>query len=195
MTAFDIPELGLRISGRAKAPLTWDVARELEPEDKVRLEEPRGSAAPPIKRLRERHHTLARYLAQGTPPSEAAIICGYSTSRVSILLSDPAFSELVEHYRKELAARYFDGHQVMAELHIDAAEELRERLEEAPEEFTAGQLMELLRSTADRTGLGPSTKQEVNVKIGLADRVAAARERVAKMRDVTPKEINNGERE
>jgi hypothetical protein len=185
MRDIDIPELGLRIAGRAKK-LTVGEARELEEHDLLRLAEPRETTAPPIKKLRERHHALARMLASGLAPGEAGIACGYSGSRVSILQGDPAFKELVGHYRAGAAERYFDGHSVMAELHIDAVEELRERLEDDAESFSHGQLMELAKLTADRTGFGPSVKSEVNVKIGLADKLAAGRARVAQMRDVTP---------
>jgi hypothetical protein len=156
----------------------------------LQLSAPRETTAPGIKKLRERHHALARQLALGTHPGEAAIICGYSASRVSILQSDPAFSELVAHYRAGAAERYFDGHSAMAELHVDAIEELRERLEETPEEFSHGQLMDLAKLTADRTGLGPSSKTEVDVKFGMADRMAAGRIRAAAMRDVTPRAVN-----
>ena len=42
--------------------------------------------------------------------------------------------------------------------------------------------------SADRTGFGPSQKTEVNVKVGLADRLAQARERILLARDVTPRD-------
>lgn len=184
----DIAGLGLRTSGRASKPLSFSHSRDLGPDDLERLEEPRGSTAPSIKKLRERHHALARLLAAGVAPSEASLMCNYSMSRISILLSDPSFKELLTLYREGAKERYFDGHQAMAELHLDSIEELRERLEEEPESFSHGQLMELAKLTADRTGLGPSTKTEVDVKIGLADKLAAGRKRVAAMRDVTPKE-------
>lgn len=182
--------LGLRTTGRAKAPLTFSQSRDLEEQDLLMLAEPRGSVAPPIKKLRERHHALARMLASGVAPSEAAIMCNYSVSRISILQEDPSFKELLNHYREGAKERYFDGHSAMAELHVDAIEELRERLEEDSASFSHGQLMELAKMTADRTGLGPSTKTEVDVKIGLADKLAAGRQRVAAMRDITPKETN-----
>jgi hypothetical protein len=133
-------------------------------------------------------------LADGMPPQQAAIVCGYSGSRISILQSDPAFMELIAHYREVRTERYFDGMQSMAELHLDAVEEIRDRLEEKPEDFTHGQLMELMKLTADRTGKGPSTKSEVDIKIGLADRLQSGYARVQalraqqQMRDVTPGE-------
>lgn len=191
--SFELPDLGLRIGGRAKKALRTGDPVPLDLDDLSRLDEPRESVAPPIKKLRERHHALARMLASGMAPGEAAIACGYVGSRVSILQSDPTFSELVAHYRELRTERYFDGMQVMAELHMDAVEEIRDRLEAEPEEFTIGQLMELTKLTADRTGKGPSTKSEVDVKIGLADRLQAGYARVlaareAGMIDVSPKE-------
>ena len=182
-------DLELRTVGRPAAPLTFNIEGELDMLDLVALREPRESTAPPIKKLRERHHALARYLAMGTHPGEAGIICGYSASRVSILQGDPTFKELVAHYRGCATERYYDGHSAMSELHIDAIEELRERLEEQPEEFTQGQLMELAKLTADRTGLGVSTKTEVNLKDGLADRMAAGRRRAQALRSIPDAEI------
>jgi hypothetical protein len=187
---FEMPELGLRVGGRAKKALSTGLPVDLDEDDLRRLAEPRESTAEPIKKLRERHHALARMLATGMAPGEAAIACGYSSSRVSILQGDPTFRELVSHYADLRTERYFDGLQVMAELHMDAVEEIRDRLENEPEEFTIGQLMELTKLTADRTGKGPTTKTEVDVKVGLADRLQAgyARALAARgMRDVTPK--------
>jgi hypothetical protein len=187
---FELPELGLRIGGRAKKALSFGEPEPLGEDDLRRLAEPRQSTAEPIKKLRERHHALARMIASGMKPGEAAIACGYTAARVSILLSDPTFEELVAHYADLRKERYFDGLQVMAELHMDAVEEIRDRLENEPEEFTIGQLMELTKLTADRTGKGPSTKTEVDVKVGLADRLQAGYARALAalgMRDVTPK--------
>lgn len=190
MSGFNLDELGLglRTTGRAALPLTASTGRDLTPEDLALLNSPRESTAQPVKKLRERHHALARILAQGTAPGEAAIICGYSASRVSILLSDPAFAELVEFYRDGVRERYLDAHTAMSELHIDAVEELRERLEDTPEDFTIGHLLDVAKFSADRTGFGPSSKTEVNVKVGIADRLREAQKRVAAMRDITPQE-------
>lgn len=187
----DLNLADLRLGGRAAVPFSVGEPSPLTEQDLSRLSEPRDTQAPPIKRLRERHHSLARMLADGQPHGDAAIACGYTPARVSILMGDPAFRELVTHYRERRAERYFDGHQAMAELHKDSVEELRERLEETPEEFTIGHLMELTKLTADRTGLGVSTKSEVDVRVGLADRLTAARQRILEARaatalDVTP---------
>ena len=186
--------LGLRTTGRAKAPLTAELERELDEFDLDEFGKEQGIKAPAIGALRERHHALARLIAEGKKPGEAAIISRYSPSRVSILLGDPAFQELVEHYKGEVDAQFVDFQKKLAELGVDAAVVLQERLEdgEQAKEFSNAALMQLVSISADRTGHGPSQKSEVNVKIGLADRITAAKERVA-MRDVTPREIEDGD--
>jgi len=188
----NLDSLGLRTVGRAKSPLSYSESGLLTGADLARLNEPRESVAPPIKRLRERHHSLARMIADGMAHGHAGLACGYSGSRVSILMSDPTFRELVSHYMELRTERYFDGIQAMSELHMDATEELRDRLEDDAESFSHGQLMELVKLTADRSGKGPTTKSEVDVKIGLADRLQASYQRVLDYRanealDVTPK--------
>ncbi len=177
-----LAELGHRPS----KPLNVGEPVALQESDIMLLSEDRGTQAPPIKKLRERHHSLARMLADGMKDGDAAIACGFSASRVSILKGDPAFQELVAFYRERRAERYYDGHKAMAELHLDTVMELTDRLEEKPEDFSLGHLMELAKLTADRTGLGVSTKTNVDVRVGLADRLTSARERVLRMRDVTP---------
>jgi hypothetical protein len=169
-----------RTSGRAAKPPSAEVVRELDEADIVLLSEEKGSEAPPLKRLSERHHSLARSLAGGMSPSEAAITCGYSTSRVSILQDDPAFRELLAFYRSDVEVQYRDLHVRLSGLALDAADELAQRLEEAPEELSVGQLMDLTKMGADRTGFGPQTSSTtLNVNVDLASRLEAARRRVA----------------
>lgn len=164
--------------------------RELDEVDIALLGEEKGSTAPPLKRLSERHHALARCLASGMTDGDAAITCGYVTSRVSILKADPAFNELLAFYRQDVTTKYLDMHGVLAGLSLDAAMELRERLETdieaADKKISVTQLMELTKLGADRTGFGPQASQ-VNINVDLAGRLQAARERVAQRR-ITPDE-------
>lgn len=157
--------------------------------DLASLLEERGSKPPQIIALRERHHALARLIAEGRTPSEAAILCRYTQARVSVLLSDPAFIELVAHYRGVVNTEFVDFQKKLADLAIDAAGVLQERLEDAPEKITDAMLLQIVTVGADRTGHGPSQKSEVNVKIGLAARLQSASQRIAEARDITPKEI------
>lgn len=172
----------LRTTGRASRQVSATVVRALDAADLALLGEERGARAAPLKRLSERHHALARCLASGMAPGDAAITCGYVASRVSILQADPAFQELLSFYRQDVDSKYLDMHGVLAGLSLDAAMELRERLEadiDADEKkISVGQLMELVKVGADRTGHGPQSSQ-LNVNVDMAVRLEAARKRVA----------------
>jgi len=183
--------MDLRLGGRAKAPLTAFEDGELSEEDLAALATERGTKPPEVKRMRDRHHALARLLAEGVSEAEASLITRYDISRISILKNDPMFQELVSHYRAMVSKEFIDMQKKLASLGMDAADILQERLEEAPDDVSTGQLMQLLTISADRTGNGPSSKTEVNVKVGLADRLAEARQRAIAartMRDVTPQD-------
>lgn len=180
-----MPNDVFRVMGRASKPMSAVQVRALDDTDIALLQEERGTKAPPLKRLSERHHALARCLASGMEPGDAAITCGYVASRVSILQVDPAFQELLSFYRQHVEEKYLDMHGVLAGLSLDAAMELRERLEtdmQADDKsMSVGQLVELTKLGADRTGFGPQSSQ-VNVNVDLAGRLQAARERVAQRR-------------
>lgn len=190
-----MPNDVFRISGRASRPMSAVEVRELDGTDIALLQEERGTSAPPLKRLSERHHALARCLASGMEDGDAAITCGYVASRVSILKADPAFQELLAFYRAGVNEKYLDMHGVLSGLSLDAAMELRERLEidiESDEKkITVTQLMELTKLGADRTGFGPQTSQ-LNVNVDLAGRLQAARERVA-LRRITSEGTVDGD--
>lgn len=180
-----MPDDIFRVNGRASRPMSAVEVRALDGTDILLLGEEKGSTAAPLKRLSERHHALARCLSSGMSEGEAAVTCGYVLSRVSILKADPAFQELLSFYRQSVDSKYLDMHGVLAGLSLDAAMELRERLEidmDANEKkISVGQLMELTKLGADRTGFGPQSSQ-LNVNVDLAGRLQAARERVAQRR-------------
>lgn len=163
-------------------PLIAVLDRELTKEDLVALAEPRETKAPSLRRLSTRHHALARALAEGMTPGEAALMCNYVLSRVSILQDDPTFQELVNHYRKMVDAQYLDLHNRLAGLSMDAAGILADRMEDKPEEFENIELMKLVALGADRTGYGPSSTTNHNHVVGFANRLDKARERAAALR-------------
>ncbi len=189
--------LDLNIVGRNSAPLTAVVLGDLTVEDLTTLQTEGSTKAPQIKKLRERHHALAKAIVDGIPDGDAGIICGYTPSRVSILKADPTFIELMEFYKTTKHERYVELHDKIANLGTDAVDELTERLETAPDTITIGQLVEISKMTLDRSGFGPSTTSTINVKHGLADKLATARARAmehrtrqlrddANMLDITP---------
>ena len=184
-------ELELVRPGRKAQPVSAELVRELTGADIAMLSEERGTTAPRIKRLRDRHHSLARLLASGMKDGHAALAVGYEPSRVSILKADPAFQDLLAFYRENVDTQLAEYHERIAGLSVDAVEELRVRLEEDPESFSSSLLLEIATKTADRTGYGPSSNStQVNINVYMADRLEAARKRVAErwMVDVTPSE-------
>lgn len=172
-----------RTRGRAPNPVVAAVVRELDHADMVLLAVEKGSKPSAVKRLTDRHHALARNIASGMAIGDAAILQGYTISRVSILQGDPAFKELLSFYRDAAERPYRDLHVRLSGLAMDAAEELSSRLEDEPEKIPIGQLMELTKMGADRTGYGPQATN-LNVNVDLAGRLEAARKRVA-MRKLT----------
>jgi hypothetical protein len=164
-----------------EAALEINYGRDLTEADLSLLEVPR----PPVshlKRLGERHHELARCLARGLKPSEAAAIVGMSNVHVSIVQSDPSFKDLVTFYREKVIEESVDLHRRLLTLSKDAVAELQMRMEEEPEKFSRSELLEIAKTTADRAGHGPSATQTVNVNVGLAGRMEAARRRIEEVR-------------
>lgn len=185
-------DLGLRTVGR-KPKLRADFAGEITPADLDRVEDaPEGGTKPPaIKKIRQRHHSLAKLLADEVPEGDAAVMVGMSASRVSVLKTDPSFRDLVTFYKREKREAYLELHEKIAQLGEDAVDELTARVEENPEDISVGQLIEISKMTLDRSGHGPQTSTNVNVNVGMGDRMAAARERALAARqqsmiDITP---------
>lgn len=172
-----------RTRGRALKPLDAEVSRALEAADLALLGDEKGSVPTPLKRISSRHHAVARAIASGQDAKQISAIYNYSESRISILKSDPAFSELVAFYQAQDTEIVRDMNTQLAEVATDALEELRARLEDDPDKFSHGQLMEVVKLGADRTGHGPQTSQtNVNINVDLASRLEAARKRVNERR-------------
>lgn len=190
-TARDI-DLRLEVArpGRPGSAVSGIVVRPLQASDLALLAVNRGTQPVQLKRLTDRHHGLARLLAMGTAPSEAGLIMGYEPSRVSILQGDPAFEELIRFYRDKVDYAFEGRLDQISSLSRDVINELRDRIEGAPEEFTNRELKELLETTLDRSGLGKVSTQ-VHGYTDLGSKLEAARkrvleERLAQARDVTP---------
>lgn len=184
MDGMDLRLETVRTRGRAARRIAVEEVRELEEADLALLGEERGVKPHGIKKLRDRHHALARCLADGLTDAEASAVTGYDGSRISVLKGDPAFKELVEFYRANRDAQYVEMHEALAGLGRDAVLELRDRMEDEPEKFTNKELRELVTNLADRTGHGPTSKQEHTHTVNVGARLEAARQR---MIDVTPR--------
>lgn len=130
--------------------LHLDVLRELTPSDLATLPSPK--AKPPIiKNLRHTHHLAAKLLAEGRKNAEVCAITGYSPSRISILKQSPAFQDLVSYYAEQVRVAFTNVHAKLAALGEVCVEELLERLDDKPESFSHGQLVEVMEATLDRS--------------------------------------------
>lgn len=170
--------------GRPEQFCEFEIIGEMTSADVVKLEA-RPAAQNQIAKLRERYHGLARILSAGVPDVVASQMTGYTLERIRMLARDPTFQELMEFYSENKDAEYHrDLRARMEGAALDAADELRDRLENNPESIKTPQLLEIVKHFADRTGYGPSSTQNVNVNVGLAKRMEEAKRR---MIDITPK--------
>lgn len=164
--------------GRRRLPLEADYVRELTDADLgILAVTDRETKAPEIKRVTERHHMVARLLAAGTKEGEVAALTGYDNARISVLKASPAMQELIALYREEVDTQFASVLDHMAGLSKDAILELRNRLEEEPEDFSVKELKDVAELALDRTGHGKATTVNNNVNVSLASRLEAARAR------------------
>lgn len=170
----------IRTQGRAEIPVDFEVVGEIDSTDLILLDDERGIKPPELKSIKANHHRLAQLLASGVRPLEASVATGYSLSRISILKADPAFQALMSEYQGEVREEFRDFAAKMAMVAQMATDNIIERLEDKPEEFTTNQLLEVTKTFADRAGFGPQTKnQTVSVNVSLAGRLEQARRRAA----------------
>lgn len=174
--------------GRPGQPLTGHVVKEIDLADLALLDLPREAPVPALQKIKAAHHQAARLVALGMTHVEVSLHTGYTPQRVMDLCKDPAFKELIAVYEKAQADEMEAGVARLRGLMMTAADELAERLMEAPDTFSTKDLRELMTAAADRAGFGPQTKStNVNVNVDMAGRLEAARRR-AKLIDVTPEE-------
>lgn len=158
--------------GRTSHPLRVEYVRDLTVEELIAgtSVEARIKAIP-VGQLRQSHHLLARTLAGGAKNVEAAMICGYSVSRISILKGDPAFQELLEYYVGMEADAHehatADMHQRLASVGFDSLEILHERLLDAPDSFDNKTLVSVVEAMADRTGYGKTSTVQHDHQLSL----------------------------
>lgn len=115
----------------------------------------------PIMEIRDRHHRVAKLVAQGVPNVEICAIVGVSPTRLQIYKGDPAFQELVAHYSEITKALYIDTATRLSDLAATAVTVLQERLEDDPAQFSNKDLTNLAMAAADRSGNGPSSTVKV----------------------------------
>ena len=73
-----------------------------------------------VQTLRDNHHRIARAVASGMSNADVAATCGIAINRVSILKSDPAFVELVAHYRAIITTEWAQADTVIEFMRTNA---------------------------------------------------------------------------
>lgn len=114
-------------------------------------------AAGDLRKVRERHHSVARLLAAGVPQTVICDVTGYTASYLSTLLNAPSMQELVEHYR----SRHTAAADIIAEQLRDAGQGALQRLVEmmdSEEGLDPQALLGLAKLGFDRSGHGPQSK-------------------------------------
>ena len=128
---------------------------------------PGKSAA--VKAFKDSHHLVARLLAAGLRPGEVAERAGYSGTRISVLLGDPSFQNLIAEYRREetiaFALTRDDYYERATRARNIALRLVEDKLADVdPDDVTIRELMGIHDSLADRTGYGKrSTVTIVNI--------------------------------
>lgn len=140
-----------------------------------------------LKRLRDTHHRVARAVAAGLRNHVVAEVTGYTVQRVSMLMNDAAFMELVAHYRAMINAEFVDAADPVIDYMrtnaMKAAAMLSDKLDEAMDngEFLPTRdLLGIQELGFDRTGYGKVNKN-VNVNVDFAANLEAMRKRAAEV--------------
>ena len=116
-----------------------------------------------INRIREKHHSVARLVAQNFENGVICAIVGYTPAYLSTLLNNPAMQELIRYYR----AQQSNASEVIAEklrsVAMRAVEQLAERIDEDGDNAPSNNdLIQLAKLGLDRSGHGPTSTQVIN---------------------------------
>lgn len=122
--------------------------------------------------MRTRHHAIARMLAAGAKHAEVARAVGTTPTSVSLLLRSPAFQSLLLEYMAMMDKAAVDSRAKLEVLNSLGIDELITRLASpaVAEKLKTSEVLEIVKTASDRTGLGPTTKTvSLNGRISPAD--------------------------
>jgi hypothetical protein len=119
---------------------------------------PRG-AANLTESIRVRHHAIARLIAAGRKKSEIMNIMGVAASTLSQLERSPAFQALVLEYMNMMDKESVESYTRLKIIGNLGMDELTRRLAEQPTAIKTSEVLEIVKTAADRTGMGPTSKQ------------------------------------
>ena len=115
-----------------------------------------------VRKIRSAHHRVAAGLAARYTAVEVARHTGYAVSTVYTLKQNPAFKELIEHYRAKADERGFNELQVRSEATaIRLLDEIDERLDgDKAEKIPFATVGDLAIKMLDRAGQSPIKRSE-----------------------------------
>lgn len=169
--------------------LAFDLVRELTPDDIMRVGTGGTLAHKPLQSIRAIHHRLAQLLAAGHKHQLVAQMTGSSTARISKLIADPTFQELMSFYQDQMGTKEIDdGIRIQEKLKTvaeTALDELTHRLEDEDlrAAMPAGELRQIVQLGADRTVAPPKasvqlTQNPTNITLNIgAPRFAESNEK------------------
>lgn len=162
--------------------------REVTRADLSILAAPRPNLS--LQALRDTHHRVARAVASGLSNIEVAETCGKSANYISLLKGDPAFMELVAHYRAMVTAEWKEAADPVVSFMrtnaLKAQAMISDKLDAAIEnnEFLPTRdLLGIAEFGSDRTGYGKVNKN-VNINVDFAAQLEAARRRSSEARTI-----------
>lgn len=114
-----------------------------------------------LKRIKEKHHSVARMIASGLSQKMVGTLCGYTESYLSILLNNPAMKELVELYRIQQGQASQLVTEKLKTVGLKALEKLEEKLDNPDSNLSNQELLAAAKLGLDRAGHGPSSSHHV----------------------------------
>lgn len=115
-----------------------------------------GAEHRPLQRIRQVHHSIAMLLAQGKEPVDVSRITGRSPGNIAMLMQDPAFQNLYNHYKEMGVQAMADVFQQLSDTGQAALAALQEQLETDPDSLSNSEKIKIVAMAMDRTGHGPS---------------------------------------
>jgi hypothetical protein len=147
--------------GAVAKPLVIEVVRDLTEADLHKLVDGEKNVGLHLGKLRTIHHQQARLLAEGRSISMVAALTDRTPQRITQLMADPAFADLVERYRTQIHDKAMDAATraqiVLTDNSELAAEEINRRLEdpEIVRKIPIPVLVKITESGFDRTVAPP----------------------------------------
>lgn len=125
-----------------------------------------------LKKIREKHHHVARLLADGLSQRLVSQICGYSEAYLSVLLNNPSMQELIELYRIQNGKATQLVVEKMKTVGLKALEQLDEALDD--KKLNNQELLSAAKLGLDRAGHGPTSTQKIAAETHVFDHAKLA---------------------